>query len=123
MVDGSAGVLLASTAISALHRRNAVPRALMTLMQHELGEARKATRAPACTPARVPGAQADLARLASDLEHTMLAPGTHDRVFVQYANDLRSAIARWDPASACAAQAQALVDVGNACEACHRDYR
>lgn len=118
-----AGALLASTAASALHRRNAVPRALMTLMQHELAQARTATRAPACAPASTPSAQVDLRRLAGDLERTVLAPGTHDRVFVQYADDLRAAIARWDPAAACAAQAQALVDIGHACEACHRDYR
>ena len=118
-----AGALLASTAASALQRRNAVPRALMTLMQHDLADARGTTRAPACTTEQLPAVHARLRFLADDLERGVLEPATHDRVFTQYADDLRAAIARWDVKTACAAQAQALVAVGNACEACHRDYR
>lgn len=118
-----AGALLASTAASALQRRNALPRALMTLMQHDLADARGTTRAPACTTERLAAAHARMLLLAGDLERSVLEPATHDRVFTQYADDLRAAIARWDAKAACAVQAQALADVGNACEACHRDYR
>lgn len=118
-----AGALLASTAASALQRRNAVPRALMTLMQHDLADARDATRGAACVVDNLPAARTSLQNLAADLERTVLAPGERDRVFVQYAVDLRTTLARWDPMAACAAQAQALLDVGNACKACHRDYR
>lgn len=118
-----AGALLASTAASALQRRNAVPRALMTLMQHDLADAQGATRTPGCETGPLPTAHARLQFLAGDLERSVLAPATRDRVFTQYADDLRAAITRWDAKAACAAQAQALIDVGNACEACHRDYR
>ena len=118
-----AGALLASTAASVLQRRNALPRALMTLMQHDLADSRAATRTPACMTERLSAAQARLHFLAGDLERSMLAAGTRDRVFAQYADDLRAAIARWDAKTACAAQAQALIEIGNACEACHRDYR
>lgn len=118
-----AGALLASTAASALQRRNAVPRALMTLMQHDLAEARRTTRAPACATVQLAVAHARMRLLAGDLERSVLEPAARDRVFTQYADDLRAAIVRWDAKAACAAQAQALADVGNACEACHRDYR
>lgn len=115
-----AGALLAATAASTLQRRNAAPRALMTLMQHDLATAREATRMPTCA---VEGARARLRFLAGDLERSVLAPGIHDRVFVQYAHDLRAALARWDTGAACTTQAAVLLDVGHACEACHRDYR
>jgi cytochrome c556 len=118
-----AGAVLASTAASALQRRNAVPRALMTLMQHDLAAARGATHSAGCTVDELPETRASLQYLAGELERTVLAPGARDRVFVQYADDLRATISRWDPEGACTAQAQALVDVGNACKACHRDYR
>jgi hypothetical protein len=118
-----AGALLASTAASALQRRHAVPRALMTLMQHDLAAARATTRAPGCATEPLPAVHARMRFLAGDLERSVLEPAMRDRVFTQYADDLRAAIARWDANATCAAQAQALVDVGNACEACHRDYR
>lgn len=118
-----AGALLATTAASTLQRRNAGPRALMTLMQHDLAVARDAARTLACISPGQQGAQARLRFLAGDLERGVLATGTHDRVFVQYADDLRAAVARWDAGAACTVQAQALLDVGHACEACHRDYR
>lgn len=118
-----AGAVLASTAASALQRRNAVPRALMTLMQHDLAAARGATHSAGCTVDELPTTRASLLHLAGKLERTVLAPGTRDRVFVQYADDLRATLSRWNPEGACPAQAQALVDVDNACKACHRDYR
>ena len=118
-----AGALLASTAANALQRRNAVPRALMTLMQHDLADARATTRAPACATEQLPAMHARMGFLAGDLERSVLEPATHDRVFTQYVDDLRAAIKHWDAKATCAAQAQALVEVGNACEACHRDYR
>lgn len=118
-----AGAVLASIAANALQRRHAVPRALMTLLQHDLAAARGATRPAGCVVDELPAVRARMQQLAGDMERALLAPGARDRVFVQYADDLRATLARWDPTAACTAQAQALVEVGDACKACHRDYR
>ncbi|HEY6544043.1 MAG TPA: hypothetical protein VIZ64_04035 [Dokdonella sp.] len=117
------GALLASTAASALQRRNEVPRALMTLMKHDFAAARNGARASDCSVPSLAAARTRLDRSAADIEHRVLAPAAKDRVFAQYAADLRGAIARWDASSACALQVQALTDIGHACDACHRDYR
>lgn len=117
------GALLAMTAASALQRRHAWPRALMVVMQYELGEAREASRRDRCDPAAMRGAQAHLTLLAGDLERALLASGAKDRVFEKYSQDLRSSIAAWDPSATCPLQAEALSKVSQGCDACHRDYR
>jgi hypothetical protein len=76
-----------------------------------------------CASPVVRSASAHLQLLASDIEPALLAPGTKDRVFGQYASDLRDALRKWDVGADCAHQSEALTVVANACEACHRDYR
>ena len=117
------GAITASIATNALARRHAVARGLMNLMQHELGAARGAVRANQCTAPAIGAAAAHLRLLAADVEPVLLGPGGADRVFSQYAGDLRDAIAKWNPAAACPQQAAALTEVAHACDACHRDYR
>ncbi len=123
LVGLAAGALIAMTIASALQKRDAWPRAVMNVMQHELGAARAEVRGAHCTATGSLSAHAHLQLLAGDLEGALLAPGTRDRVFSQYASDLRAAIAQWDVDAACKAQDAALAEVGNACDACHRDYR
>lgn len=118
-----AGALLALTAANALQRRNAWPRAIMNVMQHELGDAREAARLGRCAEPSMRPARAHLALLSDDLERALLEPGAKDRVFGKYAQDLRGAVAAWDPAAECDHQGAALTEVANACDACHRDYR
>lgn len=117
------GALLALTAASTLQRRNAWPRAIMNVMQHELGLAREAARQGRCAEAPLRGAQAHLALLSDDLERALLDHGAKDRVFSKYAQDLHSAVAAWDASADCPRQAAALGEVAQACDACHRDYR
>jgi hypothetical protein len=117
------GALTATTIASALQRRNAWPRALMNVMQHELGAARSAARARQCTLPAMQGAANHLRLLSDDLEGALLAPGSKDRVLSQYVSDFRKAASAWDTGAACAQQSEALTAVANACEACHRDYR
>ena len=118
------GALLALTAANILHARNAYPRALMTLMHHELGGARAAVHDGRCADAGVTAPIAHLRLLAGDIEPALLAPGAHDRVFSQYAADLGTAIDGFDASAAeCAARAAALTKISNACDACHRDYQ
>ncbi len=116
-----AGALLASTAAAILGKRDPYPRALMSVMQHELKLARDAT-ANRCEGIAKP---LDLlATLTEDIEVAMPHGEKVDRVFRQYVVDLRSTLATVRAASGdCARQTQALTDVGNACSACHRDYR
>lgn len=117
------GALLALTAASALQRRNAWPRALMTVMQHELGAAREAARGDRCTAPQARSALAHLSLLAGDVEGALLAPGTSDRVFSQYAGELGQRVTAAAAAADCKTQAAALTEVSDACDACHRDYR
>jgi hypothetical protein len=117
------GALVAVTAASILGQRNAWPRAVMTVMQHELGRARDLVHDNQCTAPETASAAAHLELMAADIEPAILAPGAHDRVFSQYAADLRKAIATFSAAGECAARRDALTKIANACDACHRDYK
>lgn len=117
------GAILASTAGQAFSRRHAWPRAVMNVMQHELGAARTASQTGRCTDPAMASAAAHLNLLAADIEAALLAPGAKDRVLSQYASDMRATVAKWDTTADCARQGEALTAVANACDACHRDYR
>lgn len=117
------GALLALTAAGTLQRRNAWPRAIMNVMQHELGQARETLRLGRCTDASLRVSHSHLALLSDDLERALLDSGARDRVLEKYAQDLRGTVAAWDPGADCARQAATLTEVSQACDACHRDYR
>lgn len=118
-----AGAIVAGMFSSTMQRRNAFSRALMNVMQHELGAARAAARAGQCATPAQERAAAHVRLLGGDLEDALLAAGAKDRVLSQYAADFGKAVAAWDPGAACPTQAEALTTIANACEACHRDYR
>lgn len=117
------GAILASMTLNTVARRHAWPRGLMNVMQHELGVARGAARDGSCQQPPTRDAAAHLHLLANDLERALLPSGAKDRVFVKYANDLRSALSAWDVSAACVQQTEALTTISHACDACHRDYR
>jgi hypothetical protein len=117
------GALLAITVAGVLGQRHAYPKAVMTVMQHELGRARDLVHDNQCTAPEVASAAAHLDLMASDIERAVLPPGAHDRVFSQYATDLRDAIKTFESAAGCPAQRDALTKIANACDACHRDYK
>lgn len=117
------GALLAITAAGILGQRHAYPKAVMTVMQHELGIARDLVKGDRCMAPEAETAGAHLALLSGDIEPAILPPGTHDRVFSQYASDLRTAIGAWQSAADCAARKDAVTKVAQACDACHRDYK
>ena len=87
------GALLALTVSSILRQRDAWPRAVMTVMQHELGRARDLVHAGQCAAPEVASVTTHLRLMSKDIEPALLAPGAHDRVFSRYAGDLRTAIA------------------------------
>lgn len=117
------GALIAVTAANILRERHAWPRAVMTVMQHELGRARDLVHDNRCMTPEAASAAAHLDLMAADIEPAVLAPGTHDRVFSQYATDLRDAIAAFRTGTDCPARKEALTKTANACDACHRDYK
>jgi hypothetical protein len=117
------GALLALTAASTLQRRNAWPRAVMTVMQHELGQSRETLRLGRCADASMAISRSRLTAMSEGLESALLERGAKDRVLEKYAQDLREAVAAWDPQAPCARQADALGVVSQTCDACHRDYR
>lgn len=114
------GALCATTAASILGQRNVYPRALMRVMQHELGDAREAARTRACADNARRLATLDV--LAGNIAIAIPHGDPPDRVFGVYVDDLRKHLAA-ARAGDCAAEVPALAEVTNACEACHRDYR
>ena len=117
------GALIAVTIANVLGQRNAYPRALMNVMQHDLGRARDLVHDQKCATPEANAVAAHLGLIAGDVEPALLAPGTHDRVFSQYASDLRDAVAAFAAAPDCPARTEAVTKVGHACDACHRDYK
>ena len=117
------GALVAVTIANLLGERNAYPRALMNVMQYQLGRARDLVHASQCATPEANAAAEHLVLIAGDVEPALLAPGAHDRVFSQYASDLREAVAALAAATDCPARAEAVTRIGHACDACHRDYK
>jgi small-conductance mechanosensitive channel len=116
------GAIAATTAASILRQRHAYPRALMVVMQHELNTARDAAGSQRC--ANNEHALRKLALLADDIETAIPHGNPPDRVFRQYLDDLRKQVGNANSVAAdCTKQAQALTDIKNACDACHRDFR
>ena len=116
------GAISAITAASILSHRHAYPRALMRVMQHQLGSARDAARDSGC--AGNPQRLSTLGILSVEIAAAVPHGNPPERVFVQYLADLRRQIGvATSHASECAKQAHALTDIANACYACHRDYR
>ena len=117
------GALLALTLSSILRERDAWQRSLMTVMQHEVGRARDLIHAGQCTAPEAASAASHLELISKDIEPALLAPDTRDPVFSRYAEDLRKAIGTFESAADCASRRDALTQISNACDACHRDYR
>ena len=117
------GALVAVTIANLLGQRNAYPRALMNVMQFQLGRARDLVHAGQCATPEAHAAAERLVLIAGEVEPALLAPGAHDRVFSQYASDLREAVAAFAAAADCPARAEAVTRIGHACDACHRDYK
>ncbi|MBN8482965.1 MAG: cytochrome c [Xanthomonadales bacterium] len=115
------GALCAMTAASVLGQRHAYPKAVMRLLQRQLGDARSAAVDRAC---------ADnarrfvlLAAVSEEIGRAIPSAASTDRVFDQYLDDLRREVAGARGAADCTSQREALTRVANACDACHRDYR
>ena len=118
------GASTASIVSSALNRRDAYARGAMQVMQHHYGMLRGRLRTNSCANADLDRDKAMLSALIDDIGPAVYAGTAPDRPFEEYTQRLREAVAEL-PASAatCAAVAPAVSRIGNACEACHQQYR
>jgi cytochrome c556 len=114
------GAITATTAANILNRRDPYPKALMNVMKHELATASAAADRLQCEQDRY--AMSKLAMMAGDIEIAMPAGEKPDRVFRQYVEKLSEAIYKAGDAP-CPQRAEALTELKNACDDCHRDYR
>ncbi len=116
------GILGATFTISALHQRTPLPRAVMSLMAYHLGQLQHAVKAQQCDAAAT---SAHLGRLQST---AMDIPGAFKGVeqpFLDSASKLQDTLTKASSAApaTCAALAAAIKPVGEACDACHKQYR
>jgi hypothetical protein len=118
------GACIASIVCTALNRRSAYARGTMQVMQHHYVQLRERLRTNACADADLGPARAMLSALAEEIGPAVLDGAAPDRPFDEYTQRLRQAIAELPPsAPSCAALAPAVSRIGNACEACHQQYR
>jgi cytochrome c556 len=117
------GAMLAGIVANTLARRAAYARGVMQVMQHQYGELRDAMRRGRCEGDFAP--QRDLlARLTEEIGPATHGDDTPEASFREYTQRLRDAVAALPPAGAsCSALAPATMKIGDACEACHRQYR
>ncbi|HXD84649.1 MAG TPA: hypothetical protein VN599_09490 [Rudaea sp.] len=113
------GAIATANIVGALRQRDAYPRGLMNVMQHDVGTLREDARSNRCNA----GTQSALDRLrdlSGSIETAVYATEPPDPPFAEYARRFRTTL----PATVnCKALPQALERIGAACDACHRQYR
>lgn len=119
------GAVCAVSAVNVLRQRDAYPRGLMQVMQHDYASLRENLRSGRCDAAATGRLLARLRDLTNETEPAVYGDASPDAPFREYANRTREAV---DAAIAaapggCPALAPQLDAVGNACEACHHQYR
>lgn len=116
------GALAALNIASILRQRDAYPRGLMQVMQHDTGALRQAARSNRCDAAAADTLR-QLHSLSARIETAVYGNAVSnppDPPFAEYAKRLRAAL----PAELdCKSLPAALDRVGQACDACHREYR
>jgi hypothetical protein len=118
------GAILASIVLNAMYRRDAYARGVMQVLQHEYAALHDRLRAGDCQQIDVAQSKRRLAELTEEIEPSNYAESKPDAPFREYTSRLRDAIAALpaEPTS-CAAAAPIVTRIGDACDACHRQYR
>lgn len=116
------GILGTVFAMKALSNRNPMPHAVMTVMGHHMGALGQAVKARQCDAAQMNDHLLRLQSTAADIPAAF--PGA-EQDFLDHAGRLRTALQDAVQAhpTACAALAQAIKPVGDACKSCHQQYR
>jgi cytochrome c556 len=116
------GVLGTVFAMKALSQRNPMPKAVMTVMGHHMGTLGQALKTRQCDAAQINDHLLRLQSTAADVGDAF--PGA-EQDFINHAGRLRSALqgAVQTHPTDCAALAQAIKPVDDACDSCHQQYR
>jgi hypothetical protein len=118
------GAVGASTVLNALARRDAYARGVMNVMQHHYGNLRERLRNPQCAIIDANDDREMLSALTEQVGRSQYDDAQPDAPFREYTDRLRSAVAELPQQPApCSAVAPVVTRVGNACDACHRQYR
>jgi hypothetical protein len=118
------GAFAATILASALARRDAYARAAMQVMQHHYGALRERVRAGSCANVDPLPARRVLGLLGDEIEASAYPHGAAPPPFREFTGRLREAVTALPEAPAsCAALAPLVTRIGQACEACHQQYR
>ena len=118
------GAVGASTVLNAMARRDAYARGVMNVMQHHYGGMRERLRDSPCTAFDPGSDRSMLAALTEQVGPSQYGDAKPDAPFREYTDRLRTAVADLpQQATTCAAVAPIVTRIGDACDACHRQYR
>ena len=117
IVIGAAGGISIS---NTLRQRDAYPRGLMDVMQHHYAALRDDVRRGRCEASA--GHLATLRNLNAEIGEAVYGDDIPDAPFREYAARLSEALKEPAP-NECKALALQLQKIGDACDACHRQYR
>ena len=122
LVAGAIGSVMLMRAWNA--RQDPFPDALMHVQQWHVGQLKANLDANRCNATDTLPHLQSLRSTADDLEHAF--PSLRDDArFAKAAGNLRAVLdtARATPPLNCAGVGTALQEIGNACKACHQDFR
>ncbi|HXP00870.1 MAG TPA: cytochrome C [Luteibacter sp.] len=119
LVVGAMGAIFA---LSALHQETPFHRGVMAVMQHHMGALRANVRAKQCDAKVSAGRLARMRDTAGDIREAF---PDMDAPFYAAGDTLVRALdgATAAPPASCEALSTALSRIGEACQACHRQYR
>jgi hypothetical protein len=118
------GAAFASITLNAMYRHDAYARGVMQVLQHQYAPLRDRLRKADCTTVDASEAKHRLAELTEEIESSNYPDSKPDAPFREYTSRLRQGVADLPAGSVnCAAIAPIVTRIGDACEACHRQYR
>ena len=116
------GGALAAIGVNAMHEREAYPHGVMNVLRAQMGALDRSVKANRCTANDLLPKFQTLRAVANDIEPAF---GEEDDKFITHAGTLRAEAdkALMTPPGNCQAAAATLDRIGEACSACHRDFK
>ena len=116
------GAVLATMWSNAMHEREAYPHGVMAVLGAQVASLDQAVKANRCTANDLLPKFQTLRAVANDIEPAF---GEEDDKFITHAGTLRAEAdkALMTPPGNCQAAAATLDRIGEACSACHRDFK
>lgn len=117
------GSIATAMTLNALRAATAFPKGVMALLGHHMNGAREAATAPTC-PGEVAHHLEAIRVISRDIKPAYLPIGDGDELFGRYADQLQqAAIEPLAEGASCDQALQRVAAVGDACKACHRDFK